>query len=412
MGKICIVTPGHLAANPRVIKEADALTAAGHRVSVISGDYSEWARSVEGEFSSRTWHHSERVRFGPDAPLLLRLCQAARYRAVKLLWSESRRSEALDCAACHPAGPDLSLLVEKTTADLYVAHYVAALPAVMTAARRHRALFAFDAEDYHQGDLPESDQHVKPKSIIRSIERRALERCVYTTAASPGIADAYVATYNIAPPTVVLNVFSRTDGPSKPSPSGNVFPGPTLYWFSQTIGPNRGLETAVLALSRSRSKPHLYLQGNVAVSFRDHLLDLARAAGVLHRVHFLSPIPPGSIPQNAARFDVGLVAETGETENRRISLTNKQFTYLTAGIPVLMSDTPAHRSFARDTPGCTCLFTINDPESLALGMDGWLLNTASLASARDAAWTAGQKRYNWEVEQKKLVDVVSTALNA
>ena len=33
--RICIITPGQIGSNPRVVKEADALVAAGHRVTVI-----------------------------------------------------------------------------------------------------------------------------------------------------------------------------------------------------------------------------------------------------------------------------------------------------------------------------------------------------------------------------------------
>ena len=35
---VCIVSPGHLASNPRVVKEADALHGAGYRVTVIAGN--------------------------------------------------------------------------------------------------------------------------------------------------------------------------------------------------------------------------------------------------------------------------------------------------------------------------------------------------------------------------------------
>ena len=37
MARICLISPGHLTSNPRLVKEADALTEAGHVVVVISG---------------------------------------------------------------------------------------------------------------------------------------------------------------------------------------------------------------------------------------------------------------------------------------------------------------------------------------------------------------------------------------
>ena len=34
---VCIVTPGNLASNPRVVKEAAALQSAGYRVTIVAG---------------------------------------------------------------------------------------------------------------------------------------------------------------------------------------------------------------------------------------------------------------------------------------------------------------------------------------------------------------------------------------
>jgi hypothetical protein len=34
-----LVTPGHLSTNPRLVKEADALAAAGYQVSVVSARF-------------------------------------------------------------------------------------------------------------------------------------------------------------------------------------------------------------------------------------------------------------------------------------------------------------------------------------------------------------------------------------
>jgi hypothetical protein len=35
MATICLVTPGHLGSNPRIVKEADALTEHGYQVHVV-----------------------------------------------------------------------------------------------------------------------------------------------------------------------------------------------------------------------------------------------------------------------------------------------------------------------------------------------------------------------------------------
>ena len=52
-GAVCIVSPGNLASNPRVLKEADALHEAGHAVTAVVCDYTEALRPFDDEIASR-----------------------------------------------------------------------------------------------------------------------------------------------------------------------------------------------------------------------------------------------------------------------------------------------------------------------------------------------------------------------
>src|SRR5260370_1251501 len=81
------------------------------------------------------------------------------------------------------------------------------------------------------------------------VERESLPQCCYVTAASPGIAGAYASKYGIPTPTSILNVFPLAERPLRfreTRPDGPL----RLYWFSQTIGPGRGLENVIRAMER------------------------------------------------------------------------------------------------------------------------------------------------------------------
>ena len=69
----------------------------------------------------------------------------------------------------------------------------------------------------------------------------------------------------------------------------------------------------------------------------DELHLIARQIGVSEHLHFLPMAAPGQMETLAAPYDIGLCGEIGHTPNRKIALTNKQFTYLLAGLPALMS---------------------------------------------------------------------------
>jgi glycosyltransferase involved in cell wall biosynthesis len=298
-----------------------------------------------------------------------------------------------------------------TPADLYVAHYPDALPAAAAAARRHGSRYAYDAEDFHLGDWPDDPAYDVERRLLRAIEERYLPGCAYVTAASPGIADAYADAYGIERPRVVLNAFPTKHAPSAPTPGGEAQPGPSLYWFSQTVGPDRGLECAVRAIGLARTRPHLYLRGTPAAGYATRLADLAREADAAGRVHLLAPDEPDRMEELAAAYDLGFAGETAHTVSRGLCLTNKLFTYLLAGIPPLLSDTPAQIRFAKEAGLTELLYTRDNPAALAALLDGLLGDPARLAAARAQAWQLGRERYNWEREQGRLIDMVRRAID-
>lgn len=403
MADICIVTPGQLGSNPRVVKEADALSADGHKVHVIATRVMDLVEARDQAILSTAAWGVTRVSF--DTALTRwpeRLLQIGARRLFTVTQSASLAGVAHSAMA-----RKLTQAALARPADLYIAHYVAALPAVARAARRFRAQYAYDAEDFHLGDLPDYKKHDRERTLIRAVESHYLDGAAFVTAASPGIADAYASAYKITRPAVLLNVFPKKNAPMPSAGDRRVAERPSVYWFSQTIGPGRGLECALEAIARARSRPHLHLRGAPAAGFEELLRATARRLGVEDRLHLLPPAAPQDMERLAAQHDLGLVSETGETRSRRIALTNKQFTYLLAGIPVAMSDIPAHAEFAAEASGAAFIFRSNDATSLAQVLDNLLCDTSRLAKARASAFALGSSRFNWDREQETLLSLVS-----
>lgn len=401
MARICIVTPGHLASTPRVVKEADALAERGHAVWVVSGRTLVALDPADAAIVQRARWNSKVVNLasGPQWKIR-RLAQST--AAIAHAFGLTAASDLANSAAT----PLLAKAAADVPADLYVAHYIAALPAAAKVAAQHRARYAFDAEDFHAGETLNSND--RESRIVEAIERRWLPGCAYVTAASPGIADAYVETYGIKRPTVVLNVFPLSEAPPAPIAARSAGPGPSIYWFSQTIGPGRGLETAVRAIGLAFSQPHLHVRGMSTRGFHDRLKTLASDLGVAGRLHFLPTAPSVDMARLAAKHDLGLSSEPGHTHNNSIALANKLFTYLLAGIPTLMSDIEAHRVMAGELSGAAILYRREDPDSLAAAIDALLLNSERLARARATAFRLGQERFNWDFEKVKLIELVES----
>lgn len=404
--RICIITSGPIGSDPRVVKEADALSEAGHNVTVVAVRTLPAVDRLDDAILAGAIWQSQRLDFRSRGNRwrLLRLAQVSQVAAFSLT-----RSGRLAERAISTFTPALCKAAKSIAADIYIAHYPGALPAAAIAAHANNARYAYDAEDYHLGDWINAPQFERNRRLVRAVESNYLSNCAYVTAAAPGIADAYAKAYGIPLPTTVLNVFPRAQAPAAPSPAGTAVPGPSVYWFSQTIGSNRGLEVAVEAIGRARTKPHLYLRGSPQAGFLEMLSVIAAKFDAADRIHFLTPELSSAMPRLASIYDVGLSSEPGCTLNNTLALGNKVFTYLLGGIPSLLSSTPAHVALVGDLGHAARSYKVEDANSLANAMDELIGNAETLAVARSAAFHLGQARFNWDVEKTKLLECIMSA---
>lgn len=405
--RVCLVTPAQCATNPRLVKEADALHAAGYDVRVVACHFDPKNERLERSLSERPWA-LQRIPYGPMVPRWRWIGERIAQEACRSLWERRRGSTRLAFRAWHAIVPRLTRAACAVRAELYIAHNLAALPACAAAASRNGGRYAFDAEDFHAGELAGDDR--TGQELVRAVEGALLRGCAYVSAASPDIAEAYAQAYGMPVPTSILNVFPRA---SAPAPAPSSMPGPSLYWFSQTIGKSRGLETAIRAAGLARAMPHLYFRGHPAAGYLEAIAALARESGCADRVHILDPIVPDELPRDAARFDAGLASEEQPVRNGNIALSNKLFTYLLGGIPVLATDTPAQARLAAEVgEPAMRLYRGGDPRQLAQCVDALFSTPGELARARAEAWRLGQERYNWEVESLRLLDLVARVVGA
>jgi glycosyltransferase involved in cell wall biosynthesis len=403
--KVCIVGSGSLASNPRLLKEADALHEAGYEVTAVCCDYTDALRAADDEIvRSVPWQ----VRRVPRPALGRYTTPMA--RAVARLIEKLRLPVPVALAAEAYGGPFRALRSGTTAikADLYIAHYVPSLPAAAAAARRHRALLGFDAEDFHSGEGTDSEVDTLRMRMVERIEGAILPSCASVTAASPLIARAYARRYGIATPATVLNVFPLGMAPAMAEVSAPEAGALRAYWFSQTIGLDRGLQSFLQGMSRASAKVTLDIRGSDRWGHGDSLLALARELGLADRVRLLPLAAPDEMVRLAASYDVGLSLETEASESRRLCLTNKIFTYLLAGVPVVMSDTPAQRVLALDLGAAASLVSLADPEEIAAVLDH-LATPRALAVAKSTASHLGRERYNWDREKSIMLDTVASA---
>ena len=406
--RVCLITPGQPSINPRLVKEADALHDAGYEVRVLCSHYVPWADEVDKELlASRPWRCTY-VGGEPQRASPTYYWTRARHAAARgglRLW---RASSFLQRRLLDRVAPELEAAALRTPADLYIAHYTGALPSAALAASRHGAKLGFDAEDLEFGSY-DRDQGPSPHDlVVGRVQGQFLPQCDYITASSPGIAEAYAARYRLPLPATVLNVFPLAQRP--PRFRATAGDGPlTLYWFSQTIGLDRGLPDAVRALGSLRGRRiELHIRGELRETTRRELFALAASAGVdRNQIVLHPPGPPEEMVRLSAEYDVGLALEQPANESRKICLTNKIFTYLLAGNAVAATATQSQRALMAKIGGAGFCFEREDLHALATNLLVWYEDRKALDRTRRQAWDWGTRELNWDLEKQKFLDLVS-----
>lgn len=116
------------------------------------------------------------------------------------------------------------------------------------------------------------------------------------------------------------------------------------------------------------------------------------------------------VRQVLARSSVGLVT-LHPTVNYVDALPIKMFEYMAAGIPVIASDFPLWRSIVESAECGVCVDPLN-PKAIAQAIDALLANPALSIKMGMSGRQAVLDRFNWGIEEKKLLNFYQDLSNA
>jgi glycosyltransferase involved in cell wall biosynthesis len=406
---ICIVSTAHPSHNPRVVKEADALAEAGYDVRLATVLHSEAQQRWDAELlQGRRWrlaavalHDSRRLA------LRARARSAIARRLIAAAGTRPGLAERMQLGAY----PELAALARSEHADLLIAHTPGAFAPAYRAARHFGARLGFDAEDLHSGELPPREHTSLRHRAVCAIEARYLPLCDQVTAASLPMAERLAQLYRIETPTPIHNVFewderTRIDGKRLDRRSNAL----SVYWFSQVVGLDRGLQDLVRAAGAVNGALELHIRGRLSQPVEQALRQLAAASGTHDRLHFHPKVPPTELLSRAAEHDVGAALELPDSESRRLSVTNKLFLYALAGLALVATDLPGQRGVMQAMPGAGALYAPGDWRALASALQSLIDSPDRLRAQRQAALAHTRDRFCWEREKLQLLNRVERTL--
>jgi len=396
--RIVIATHSHLCRNPRVLKEAILLSEKNYQVIVLTAIHSKELLQED-----QVLIKDKNIEYKFYADLRSMSLKAVYDRVIMKLFTALQTLTGIETRFTIGYGArKLKQQCIEANASLYIMHQE--LPTIVgSELLRKNYKIAFDFEDWYSEDLLPEARKRRPLKLLRRAEWFALNNARFCMTTSRALSDRLAKEYCCQPPHIIYNVFpsyvrrDETDFNKRPL---------KLFWFSQTIGPGRGLENFITILKNISQKIELHLLGAISNSFREYLSEL----GPSHlKIRFHGLVEEKKLPAIISSFDIGLALELTDPLSRNYTITNKYFQYLQAGLPIISSKTFGQNEvFSIFRPGF--LLPQNPDAKKIAALEHWLNNPEKLKEAKKNAELTSQY-YNWEIESGKLSDIVDEAIS-
>ena len=409
-----MVTPGHLASNPRLVKEAQALSANGHAVHLIFSQYVDYIIDFDNHIlnNNPSWTYDCFNRTSKNIQTRVHNSINATIQKICLiLFLSGKKSNFIFVHAINRYFSWQFKKAVKVKADLYIAHNLAALPVAILAAKKRKVKCGFDAEDFHRNEVSDDPKNIDVQ-LNTFIEDKYFPQTDYLTTSSFPIRQLYQKLFPTKKITTLLNTFQVVKEVSPPVAKVNE--PLKLFWFSQSIGLNRGLQDVLSAITVLKNElVELHLLGFIDEQTKNNLDEIVIGLQIKKKFNiiFHQPIYPNQLPIFTAQFDVGLALEPSYPLNRDVCLTNKIFTYLQAGLAVVASDTTAQKQFINENPTLGFCYEKGNAQQLASVLKRLIDQPELLLQTKQAAYHAARLNLNWETESIKFLNVVEETLS-
>jgi glycosyltransferase involved in cell wall biosynthesis len=378
----------------RVEREARALVEAGYEVEVFA-----LASEQLAEQESRDGYTIHRVPAeGPAARVLGRIHDtgipplatlAFRGRALTRMRKWGRR--AARAAAREPAA-------------LLVGHDLDGFLAGIRAKRRLGAPLVYDSHELYPDYAARDRPAYELRGWIR-YESRLIRHADLVIAVTPSRADVMAQRYGIPTPSVIRNMPETARPPTEPMASlrEGLPEGSRVVFYSGSMQVARGLEQLIPALAQLPDAV-LVVMGSGDDDYVVHLKAIAADVGVEDRMVMRPPVRPHEVVAASADADVGVVLNRNVSLNNWLSLPNKIYEYLAAGMPVVTSNSPEMTQLVSEYDvGETC-----DPESpadIARAISAVLGDRERYDRLRENARRAAPE-LTWEREAERYLEAV------
>jgi glycosyltransferase involved in cell wall biosynthesis len=308
-------------------------------------------------------------------------------------------------------------VVDVGPADIYSAKALVALPVVREAAHRTGGRFVYDIADLHVESGRLAHLPGLAKAYLSRRERRWMADAAGLLAVTDPLADEVVRRFHVRRPTVVMNCRPRwrPDLPGLPestrlrdaiaATTGRASPADVpIVLYQGAFREDQGIEELLPALSAAPLRDVPLVMAFLGFGRLEPRLRAAAAADP-DRIVVLPPVPSEELLDWTAGATLSFVGAPPKTINLALTIPNKLFESLMAGVPVVVSGGTAVAALVEGAK----VGVIVEPwsrEALGTAMAAVLrAPQAERTAFRERARKAALERYNAETEQAGVVDL-------
>lgn len=227
------------------------------------------------------------------------------------------------------------LLFKKS--DVFVSNDLDTLLANYRAAHLRNKKLVYDTHEYFT-EVPELINRPRVQKIWERIERKIFPKLKHIYTVNSAIASLYEAKYKV-PVHVVRNIASFNGIRKNKSRTDLNLPEDKKIIIIQGAGINidRGNEEMVEAMTEIENAILLIIgDGDVVHQLKNQVRELH----LTDKIRFIDKMPYAELMQYTLNSDLGISVDKDTNLNYRLSLPNKLFDFIHAGIPVFSSDLP------------------------------------------------------------------------
>ena len=381
----------------RVLREASALLAAGHEVTVVGVSNSSVPRDEQ-----------------PGGPRILRaapLC-GSESGTLRTLWRTARWYERMR--------PLVRAALDDARPDVLHAHD---LDTVGPASRAAKSLGIPCVYDDHEASYVDKLPNYVPRTIrgpkravLASLNRwlaargTSLERRVRSRGlagiitVSDSLADELPRRFGGERPVVVRNIPAWRDTPRTNALRERIGAPPQvrILLYHGTVTEGSGVEAVIRAMALLGDGYAFVVLGKVWQQQRYEAI--VREAGVGERVRILPLVPYDEMFTLIASADAAIIPTEPNSAGNRFGVPTKLFESMMAGLPLVAAGLPDVDALVRST-GAGVLYPPaehGDPHVIADAVRRLFATPETWQTCRAAGLRAARDEFNWEIESRRL----------